>query len=135
MIIYKILIFAKKYLMKIIHITIIIVILITSNACSDSSILTQLQLADSIISDHPDSALKVLNELSIEKMPNKANKAMYALLLTQALDKNYIHHTSDSLISIAVDFYKNSNHNNLKVKVYFYLGRVYQDNEEYVKAT
>lgn len=60
---------------------------------------------------------------------------MYALLLTQALDKNYIQHQNDSIISIAIDYYKNKDNNNLKAKSYFYLGRVYQDNEEYVKAT
>lgn len=83
----------------------------------------------------PDSALNLLKNFSIQEMPNKSAKAMYALLLTQALDKNYIHHQNDSMITIAIDYYKNNENNNLKAKAYFYLGRVYQDNEEYIKAT
>lgn len=83
----------------------------------------------------PDSALHILStQIDISTM-NEANKAEYALLLTQALDKNYIHHQNDSLITIAVNHYKHSHDNNLKAKVYFYLGRVYQDNNEYAKAT
>ena len=59
---------------------------------------------------------------------------MYALLLTEALDKNFKSHRNDSLILIAVDYYKDNSNNKLKTKAY-YLGRVYQDNKEYIKAT
>ena len=60
---------------------------------------------------------------------------MYALLLTEALDKNFKSHRNDSLILIAVDYYKDNSNNKLKTKAYYYLGRVYQDNKEYIKAT
>lgn len=116
--------------------TILIIILcIISNACHNSNIIPQLRLADSLMSNHSDSALSILEKLSIEKIPNKSAKAMYALLLTEALDKNLSSHHSDSLILIATDYYKDNDDNNLKTKAYYYLGRVYQDNEEYVKAT
>lgn len=116
--------------------TILIIILcIISNACHNSNIIPQLRLADSLMGNHSDSALIILEKLSIEKMPNKSTKAMYALLLTEALDKNFSPHHSDSLILIATNYYKDNDDNNLKTKAYYYLGRVYQDNEEYVKAT
>lgn len=118
------------------YITILIIILcIISNACHNSNIIPQLRLADSLMGNHSDSALIILEKLSIKKMPNKSAKAMYALLLTEALDKNLSSHHSDSLILIATNYYKDNNDNNLKTKAYYYLGRVYQDNEEYVKAT
>lgn len=113
----------------------LIVLCITLNACHKSDIIPQLQLADSLMLSKPDSALNLLRSFSIQEIPSKSAKAMYALLLTQALDKNYIQHQNDSIISIAIDYYKNKDNNNLKAKSYFYLGRVYQDNEEYVKAT
>lgn len=117
------------------YITFLIVLCIISSACHNSNIVPQLQLADSLMLSKPDSALNLLKNISIQEMPNKSAKAMYALLLTQALDKNYIHHQNDSMISIAIDYYKNNKDNNLKAKSYFYLGRVYHDNEEYIKAT
>lgn len=113
----------------------IITLCIFFNACHNSRIIPQLQLADSLMSNHSDSSLIILEKLSIEKMPNKSAKAMYALLLTEALDKNLKSHRNDSLILIAVDYYKNNSNKNIKTKVYYYLGRVYQDNKEYVKAT
>lgn len=73
----------------------------------------------------PDSALNLLKNFSIQEMPNKSAKAMYALLLTQALDKNYIHHQNDSMITIAIDYYKNNENNNLKAKAYFYLSLIH----------
>lgn len=121
--------------MKLKHYTFMIVLCIISNACNKPNIIPQLHLADSLMLSKPDSALTILRELSISQMPSKQTKAMYALLLTQALDKNYIHHQNDSTIILAVDYYKNTNENNQKAKSYFYLGRVYHDNEEYVKAT
>jgi len=121
--------------MKPSYITFLIVLCIISSACHNSNIVPQLQLADSLMLSKPDSALNLLKNISIQEMPNKSAKAMYALLLTQALDKNYIHHQNDSMISIAIDYYKNNKDNNLKAKSYFYLGRVYHDNEEYIKAT
>ncbi|KAA4640418.1 tetratricopeptide repeat protein [Bacteroides ovatus] len=76
-----------------------------------------------------------MEKLSIEEISIKSAKAMYALLLTEALDKNFKSHRNDSLILIAVDYYKDNSNNKLKTKAYYYLGRVYQDNKEYIKAT
>lgn len=118
------------------YIVILIIILcIISSACRNSDIAPQLKRADLLMLNHPDSSLNILKELSSENMPNISEKAMYALLLTQALDKNSIHQPNDSLISIAVNYYKNENDNKLKTKAFYYLGRVYQDNEEYIRAT
>lgn len=122
--------------MRLNYLTILITTLcIFFNACHNSNIAPQLQLADSLIDKRADSALCILEKLSIEKISNKSAKAIYALLLTEALDKNFKSHRNDSLILIAVDYYKDNSNNYLKTKAYYYLGRVYQDNKEYVKAT
>lgn len=118
------------------YLTILITTLcIFFNACHNSNTASQLQLADSLIDKRADSALCILEKLSIEEISNKSAKAMYALLLTEALDKNFKSHRNDSLILIAVDYYKDNSNNKLKTKAYYYLGRVYQDNKEYIKAT
>ena len=65
---------------------------------------------------------------------NKEDQATYALLKTKATDKCYFEHYNDSLISIAVNFYKNKTNNNKTAESYFYLGRVYQDNNDILGA-
>ena len=115
--------------------TLIITLCIISNACHNSNVIPQLRLADSLMNNQPDSSLAILEKLSPEKMPDKSAKAMYALLLTTALDKNFKPHRNDSLILTAVNYYKDNSDNNLRTKAYYYLGRVYQGYEEYVKAT
>ena len=115
------------------YLTILITTLcIFFNACHNSNTAPQLQLADSLIDKRADSALCILEKLSIEEISIKSAKAMYALLLTEALDKNFKSHRNDSLILIAVDYYKDNSNNKLKTKAYYYLGRVYQDNNEYI---
>jgi len=107
---------------------VLVVILFLATSCNKqpSSDLI-FSKVDSLLEIKPDSALLLLqNEDDIESM-NSAERAGYALLLTKAYDKNYIPHKSDSLIQIAVDYFKNRNNQQLKLISYYYLGRVYQD--------
>ena len=51
-------------------------------------------------------------------------KAKYALLYSIALDKNYIDISSDSIINVALDYYKNMKLSTYRMKSYYYKGRV-----------
>lgn len=53
-----------------------------------------------------------------------ADRALYSLLFTLAEHKNQIPHTKDSLIRIAVNYYKDGNDKERESKVYYYLGCV-----------
>ncbi len=88
---------------------------------------TLLQAADSLMKLRPDSALFLLENMSLDKLPTPADQAKYALLLTQARDKNYITHTSDSLIRMAVAYYDSNRDKFLAAKAHYYWGRVCQD--------
>ena len=91
-----------------------------------SSFSSSLSEAELLILTYPDSALSLLENLN----PNNEDislKARYALLLTQAEDKNYILHTDDSLINIAVSYYDSVRNVEQAVKAHYYLGRVWQD--------
>ncbi len=57
----------------------------------------------------PDSALAILNKIPSPETLSNREYASYCLLFTQALDKNYITITSDSLIKKAVTYYENHN--------------------------
>ena len=63
-----------------------------------------------------DSALSILEGVNLAELSTIQSRAKYALLLTQAKDKNYITHTDDSLIRVAVDYYDTSDDITLRAK-------------------
>jgi len=65
----------------------------------------ELKTAEELMETSPDSALKVLRGIRRIQLINPADKALYALLMSQAYDKNDIKIESDSLISIAANYY------------------------------
>lgn len=74
-------------------------------SCSDSQLETQLDRADAVMLEHPDSALHILSRT--RATGSREQNARRALLYSMALDKNYIDITSDSLTSVACDYYRN----------------------------
>lgn len=74
-------------------------------ACSDSQLETQLDRADAVMLEHPDSALNIL--CRTRATGSSRQNARRALLYSMALDKNYIDVTSDSLTKVAYDYYRN----------------------------
>lgn len=96
---------------------------------------TLLVRADSLMNLHPDSALNILESISTESLKTKADRAYYALLLTQARDKNYIVQTDDSLIQVAVQYYDSMRYCKMQARAYYYWGSVYRDRNEQAIAT
>lgn len=64
-----------------------------------------LLAADSIMEEHPDSALMMLENYHLTSNSTSADSACYALLLTHARYKNFIDETDDSLISVSADYF------------------------------
>ena len=86
-----------------------------------------LYQAENCMEEFPDSALSLLQHISHpEDLKGKA-QADYALLYSQACDKNRISITNDSLIRIAVRYYKDKDEALNAAKSYFYLGCVYRN--------
>lgn len=94
----------------------------------------ELDLAESLIHERPDSSLTILNEWpTTHKSISKAEKARYSLIMSMALDKNYIDIKNDSLISPAVKYY--SKHPGEKRMLsYYYHGLVLKNMEYYSAA-
>ncbi len=104
--------------------------------CQQNDKYTALLLqADSIMNVRPDSALALLNLIQFPQEMKTADRALYSLLFTQAEQKNRISHTNDSLIRIAVNYYKDKDDKEQETKAYYYLGCVYQDIGDIVGAT
>lgn len=94
----------------------------------------ELVRADSLMGSQPDSVLRILQEIQLQQLATQADRAYYALLLTQARDKNYIVQTDDSLILTAVHYYDSINDAPKRASAYFYWGNVYRDKNEYPAA-
>lgn len=116
----------------------LLLILVYLLACTHHQtieLLPELTRAESLMYDHPDSALSVLENMNPPSPTNKLQNATWSLLLVQARDKNYIKHTSDSLINVAYDYFMKQEYLNRKALVLNYEGRVNEDLGEVEKAT
>lgn len=74
-------------------------------SCSDSALEAELDRAEAVMAEHPDSALHIIGRT--RATGSKKQNARRALLYSMALDKNYIDVTSDSLVTLAHDYYRN----------------------------
>lgn len=94
-----------------------------------------LRTADSLMEEHPDSALTILRRDSLEICRSgKDYRLWYALSRTEADDKCYILHVSDSTMRAAANYY-NSHGSDLQcVRANYLLGRVYCDMHLYGHA-
>ena len=90
-----------------------------------------LDYVESYIQERPDSALSVLEGIDKSNLNNKELKARHGLLLSMALDKNFIDLTSDSLIAPVVKYYEGTKDYDHLFKAYYYLGRIYHNADKH----
>lgn len=103
--------------------------------CGRQDVITEsLDRAESCMADRPDSALTIIAALDSTHFNSKSQKARYALLKSMALDKNYIDRTDDSLVNVAVNYYRHRCNPAYKFKSYYYQARIYQNADQLDKA-
>ena len=94
-----------------------------------------LRTADSLMEEHPDSALYILRRDSLEICRSgKDYRLWYALSRTEADDKCYILHVSDSTMRAAANYYNSHGSDFQRVRANYLLGRVYCDMHLYGHA-
>lgn len=106
-----------------IHKNLFILSLLFLAACG-TAYRPDLNKAEALMVDHPDSSLNILEKIRIERVRGRKNKAKYALLYSQALDKNYIDVESDSIIRVARDYYAHRGSNEERAQAFYYYGIV-----------
>lgn len=111
------------------------------SSCTPQKESQVLLCADSLMVAYPDSALTLLENVSSPQKLSRADRALYALLLTQARHKNYIALDDDSLIKTAIDYYGDTKKSLRAAQAYYYWGTTYKDKgnsffavEQYLKA-
>ena len=91
--------------------------------CYNREHISRLDEAEALLQNKPDSALTILKQLRQEG--SQAEQARYALLYSEALDKNHIKVTDDSLIRQAWSHYRHySKDLRHQCKTLYYWGRI-----------
>lgn len=96
-------------------------------SCSESEEQRVLNHVEEVIEEHPDSALTLLRGVNKASLGSDKEKARYALLMSMALDKNYVHTTSFDVLQPAIDYYLENGSPDEKLKTYYYQGRIFQN--------
>lgn len=79
------------------------------------------------MNEHPEDALSIIRHIDRRKIYSSASEARYALLYSQALDKNYVDVTSDSLTAVAVNYYDRHGTKHERAMAHYYQGRVFSN--------
>ena len=101
----------------------------------------QLEEAEALLTENPDSAYRLLQSIERPERRQEAEYATWCLLMTQATDKSFREHTSDSLIRVAVRYFSKQHDPERLATALYTQGRVEKElgkNEEaarlFVKA-
>lgn len=80
---------------------------------------------ETYIETQADSALTVLQSITSGDLSNQEEKAKHALLLSMAMDKNYIDRTDFEVLQPAIDYYQDHGTATDKLRTLYYEGRIY----------
>ncbi len=97
------------------------------SSCSNHKVQVTLTRAESLMESYPDSALSLLKGIEKSDLGSREEQARYALLLSMALDKNYIDTTNFQVLQPAIDYYLEKGNANEKLRTYYYQGRIFQN--------
>lgn len=94
--------------------------------CDAAEELTHLETAQAQLWEQPKEALSTLQTIDPTRLHSRRAKAQYALLYSQALDRNQIHLTSDSLIRPAAAYFHRHGTPIERIRTYYYAGRIHE---------
>ena len=103
-------------------------------SCTKSAENMKMDEAETLIETHPDSSFSLLKTIDKNSLRSKADKARYALLMSMALDKNYIDTTTFDVLQPAIDYYLKKGTPDQKLRTYYYQGRIFQNQGDRDKA-
>ncbi|MBO4671321.1 MAG: hypothetical protein J5640_05705 [Bacteroidales bacterium] len=102
--------------------------------CGTGEVMKSLKEIDSSIQEKPKEALAILAEMDSASICSPKEKALYSLLYSMALDKNYIDLQSDSIIKPAARYYSHHGDRYHRFLAFYYQGRVYENAADYNEA-
>ena len=111
-----------------IHLIILMAVLTMMVGCTGDGYTPELRGIDTLIDNHPDSALALLDSLRTEKNGwSKARHMRYDLLTAKAQNKAFVDFTTDSIAKDFTDYYDRHGSANDRVLAHYLLGCTYRD--------
>ena len=112
-----------SFLMK--HLLTLILSVLLLTACGESGRNSQLlNRTEAVMDDSCEVALSILRDsIDSSTLTTERGRAIYAVLLSQALDKNYIDIASDSIIAPAVAYFADGNDPHYAMLTHYYYGK------------
>lgn len=103
---------------------------VLSWGCGRNMVGHSLDAAEALMEEHPDSALRLLGGVD-GRMLTGRTQARYALLLSQAYERNYVDVADDSLICIAVRYYGSTDDLQNQMRSRYYLSAIRMNQGDY----
>ena len=107
--------------------TILFLVLCLASCNRHSEHWKTITAMERIIEERPDSVLNVLQTINVDELSGDEERAKHAMLLSMALDKNYIDKTDFDVLQPAIDYYEDNGSATDKLRTYYYQGRIYQN--------
>lgn len=90
----------------------------------------EMDIAENLIETQPDTALSILSAIDKSRLGDKEERARYALLMSMALDKNYIDTTSFAILQPAIDYYLKHGTPDEKLRTLYYQACIYRNRDD-----
>ena len=119
----------------VIYILLLLPVAVFVSCGRDGRMRDVLRTADSLLETRPDSALELLRRDSAAfASAGRAVRMGSVLTRTEAEDKLYVTHRSDSAILLAAEYFSRRGPEVQSVRAWYLLGRVYYDMKLYGRA-
>ena len=115
----------RKLILNILAVAVTAMTIFSCNDVRNGEVYRLLADVDSYIESRPDSALAVLEGIDKAELTTNELEAKYALLMSMALDKNYIDRTDFEVLQPAIDYYEDHGSATDKLRSFYYQGRIY----------
>ena len=103
-------------------------------SCSDSYLDGVLGRAEALMTEHPDSALLILQNVDGSGIGTRSGKARYSLDYAMALDKNWVDTTAVEIIQPALQYYHAPFHRKKRFLSHYYYARILENERSYPEA-
>ncbi len=104
-------------------VTIAGMLVLAAAGCSRGPSHSGLLEAERIIDDYPDSAYTIITAIDTARLRSQADRSLYALLLTQALDKKHLDITTVTALEQATAYFNASDQTRRAMLANYYLGK------------
>ncbi|MDE6346056.1 MAG: hypothetical protein K2L55_05245 [Muribaculaceae bacterium] len=108
----------------------LMVMIMPSGCHHKTAAWNEMDIAENLIETQPDTALSILSAIDKSHLGDKEERARYALLMSMALDKNYIDTTSFAVLQPAIDYYLKHGTPDEKLRTLYYQSCIYRNRSD-----